>query len=182
MKKECLFGYKGAIRVYSLKLFLKASLYPIIITSIIVYLYDIEDNSGLLEQLEKLSNLIITIFPSLLAFLISGYALIVGFSSSDFIDYITLHANGKESIYQKLNVVFLFCIFSCFATLLFGFIVQTVMSLNIACRYAEEINICVLVFMIYQILFGIFTIKDVSINIFNFGQLRHHKSLNNKKK
>ena len=113
----------------------------------------------------------------MLGFTLSGYALMMGLSNSEFIQgLINFKEEGKEySLFQSLNTVFAVVLGMMFLTTLVGAFACVIVKAEISLpeRWVDFTNaynwfsLFVLIFLMY---YTINAIKDIVINIFNFGQ------------
>lgn len=146
--------------------------------SILFSIYALFHFENVLSPIEFIAALIIQILPGVLGFILAGYALMMGLSSSDYIKKLKQHRDQDydHSMFQTLNTTFAFVLFMLFSTLIFGVITLIIRNLN--CTYIEIIpielgnfiNRVYLALIIFLLLYSIITIKDIVINVFNFGQ------------
>lgn len=149
-----------------------------ILLSLIFSIYACYYQKDILVLIEIVTDLIIQILPGVLGFILAGYALMMGLSSSDYIKKLKQHKDQSydHSMFQTLNATFAFVLFMLFSTLIFG--VVTLIILKLECAYFEIIpmklgiiiNKAYLTFIIFLLLYSILAIKDIVINVFNFGQ------------
>jgi len=133
---------------------------------------------NIIDIIQFTANLIIQILPGVLGFILAGYALMMGLSSSDYIKKLKQHKdqNYDHSMFQTLNATFAFVLFMLFSTLIFGVITLIIIKLGciyiaiIPQRLGYFINWAYLTFILFLLFYSILSIKDIVINVFNFGQ------------
>ena len=178
-------GLAGILNIYTSSVFLKKP--PFLISTLIcagitisIFLYKVDPYlflHGLIEQL-------LSMFPNLLGFNLGGYALIVGFGNTALLQAMTKPSNGvSHSIFQQLNAIFAFSIILQVLTLLLGFLLSLIDSLDFKTAnffLADFINILVTIPLLLLCFWSLLMIPYVVSNIFNFGQM-HHFFLNNER-
>lgn len=169
------FGYKAVFSIYSSKLLWKSSILPLGITMVlntVILFSDINPYKLLLPLVENT----LSIVPGLLGFVLAGYALLIGYGSSEFIKFLSADNND---VFKKLNSTFAMSIYVQVITLTIGIIMNLILKTDIIKLYCG-INsticyYCMFIIMSFGLFWSIFTIKDMTINVFNFGQLRHYQ-------
>lgn len=145
-------GWGVVWRIYSKENLKKSIWLPLILTvvSFAVCFFSKKNPLGLIEYV---GSTILSVGPNMLGFTLSGYALMMGLSNSEFIQgLINFREEGKEySLFQSLNTVF---------AVVLGMMFLTTDMYNWICLF-------ILMFLMY---YTINAIKDIVINIFNFGQ------------
>lgn len=172
------FGWKKAFSLYSWKYFVKASILPIVFTlvSLIVSLFS---SNEAIYYIALLTDIVLNISPGVIGFLLSGYAIIIGFSSNEVVRFMSNKSQKTDrTLYQKQNAVFAVSIFSLLIGLIFAiftnFILKTEVnffSFDVATKIFNSVVLFLLLFIVY---FSVFSIKDLIINVFNFGQMIHY--------
>ena len=115
-------------------------------------------------------------YPSIVGFVLSGYALLIGFSNSELIQKLSKRKNeNKPALFQKINATFAMMLLMLVVTLLFSFVVSIVMEANVSgflflSGYENIINTATLYIFLFIIFYSLFSLLDVVMNIFNFGQ------------
>lgn len=130
-----------------------------------------------IELIEYISNIITSVGPSILGFTLSGYALMMGLSNSEFIQgLIRYKEQGKKySLFQSLNSTFAIVLGSMFVTTIIGVLAGLISKAQIEPLpffepISEAYNWFCLFIMVFLLFYTINSIKDIVINIFNFGQ------------
>lgn len=169
-------GWGVVWKIYS-KENLRKSLYLPLIFTIVSFVVCIFSEKSSLSLIEYVASTILSVGPNMLGFTLSGYALMMGLSNSDFIQgLINFKEEGKEySLFQSLNTVFAVVLGMMFLTTLVGAFTCVVVEAEISLpeRWVDFTNaynwfsLFVLIFLMY---YTINAIKDIVINIFNFGQ------------
>ena len=123
------------------------------------------------------ASTILSVGPNMLGFTLSGYALMMGLSNSEFVrGLINFKEEGKDySLFQSLNTIFAVVLGMMFLTTIVGAFACIVVKAEISLpeAWSSFINaynwVCLFVLM-FLMYYTINAIKDVVINIFNFGQ------------
>jgi len=181
MDKEANFGFKAIRRLYNIKLLIRGAKVPGILTFIILIffiLFDEVDKS----DLEVLVDLVLAYIPSLLGFVLSGYAILIGFGNIKFIAKKPESQDGetiyKPTIYQKLSTVFSMGLIMQIAMLLGSIVLKLVLRTEIPCinncfLVCRIINYSIFTLLVFGLLYITAMIKDLVVNIFNVSQYQH---------
>ena len=180
MAKPKQFGIKAIIRLYSKKLILKGAKLPLFITVLIMAIYCFYGHITK-ETLGVVIDLILSIIPNLLGFVLSGYALLIGFGNIELIAKKTKPNNEntevKPTLYQKVSVFAVGLIMQIFL-LAFSFVLKLILKLELPCLFGTYcicnlVNYIVFGLFVFGLLYVTVMIKDLVINIFNFSQVQH---------
>ena len=175
-KKVKNFGFGVILKNYSIKSFLKGAIIPLILSIIIERLFMVKQSIDVV-LLEDTVDLILGIVPNLLGFVLSGYALLIGFKIFDDVAKRQKDKNGP-TLYQKLNAIFSVGLIMQVFILVFAFTLKLILKAEINCPF-ENYCVCNLInsitffFLVFGTLYTIIMIKDLVVNIFNFSQLGH---------
>ncbi|MCD8178370.1 MAG: hypothetical protein LUE98_13485 [Tannerellaceae bacterium] len=101
MSKNKSTGWKIVWKIYPFCNLCKGCIKPIILT-VLTFIPVLFSIKAPLEHIEIVSVLITGAFPSIIGFVLTGYALIIGFSSSEIISYLAKDRNEKNIHYFKL--------------------------------------------------------------------------------
>ena len=175
------FGWETVFKLYTRKKFWEPSKRPLTCTLVVLPVFIFSTQTSLFF-ISEITNLIITIIPNVLGFLLGGYALLMGFSGSNIVETMSKSKDNKPTLYQKQNTVFAVALFALFIGLVAGLIVELILKAQIIVPlpYAdylpiEQFNYGILSLLCYILFYAVFAIKDMVINVFNFGQLIHLK-------
>lgn len=181
MAKAKNFGIQAILRIYNRKLLLKGAIMPFILTFIIVALFSIFGKVDI-SILGVVVDLILTIIPSLLGFVLSGYALLIGFGNIEVIAKKSKKDNdsseNKPTLYQKVSAVFAIGLIMQVLLLVFTFGLKILLKVELPCL-CGNISICnitnyiIFTLLIFGLFYVVVMIKDLVINIFNFSQVQH---------
>lgn len=169
------FGLSGIINDYRIEYFFKSIIYPValsIVLSIVFIVLEVDTY----DVIKSTVSMVIDIVPDLLGFLLGGYALLIGFGNQDVLKLITKAKGDTKSVYQSLNAVFSISLLSQFLVLLVAVFVNYLLVSNLESVFNHRLtkyinNIFSFIFMA-MIFWSILNIKDMIINIFNFGQIQ----------
>lgn len=179
-KKKSEFGWKAVLRNYRRKNFCKSLHRPIgfLVPIIFVTLWlDITPS----ELICSISNIIISGFPSLIGFIITGYAIFIGISSLDLLKELTKPLSTGKSLYQTVSSSFSFILLALIVTYIIGSICYASTSMTtfvpVFEDYSELIDIIeygILYILIFSLLYCIFSLLDVVVNIYNYSIYIQH--------
>lgn len=186
-KKISNFGIKALIELYDKKLLIKGAKLPFVMTLIIVVFFACFGRMDK-EIISSVVDLVLSIIPSLLGFVLSGYALLIGFGNIEIIakKKASEEGNRNPTLYQKVSTVFAVSLIMQIMLLVYAFGLKIILKINLPCLF-DNFLICRLTnYALFIVLtFGSFyvtvMIKDLVINIFNFGQIQHF-SINKSRK
>jgi hypothetical protein len=181
MAKPKKFGIKAIIKLYSAKLLFKGAKLPLLMTALIVALFII---FGIVDKttIESAVDLVLSIIPSLLGFVLSGYALLIGFGNIEIIAKKPKPKNGdnenKPTLYQRVSTVFAVGLFMQIFLLVFAFGLKLILKLDLTCIFdnfciCNILNYIVFTLLVFGLLYVTVMIKDLVVNIFNFSQVQH---------
>lgn len=119
-----------------------------------------------------------TIMPSLLGFVLGGYAIIIGFGNEKFMKSTAKISEDEPiSYYQTFSSVFAFSILCISFSLVISFVFYLIGLID-PIFYASDylidvINYIGLFILIFAVTYAIFQIPVMIINIFSFSQTHH---------
>ncbi|GAT62787.1 hypothetical protein [Paludibacter jiangxiensis] len=178
-KKTKNFGINAILKLYDLRLLWKGAKYPLIFTVIIVSIFLFVGEIDK-EIIKSVVDLILSIIPSLLGFVLSGYALLIGFGNIEIIAKRRQTEVDKEkpTLYQKVSTVFAVALIMQIVLLVFTFILKVLLQVDLPCIFdnciaCEIVNYIVFILLIFGLLYVTVMIKDLVVNIFNFSQIQH---------
>lgn len=170
--KSSFFGWPAVFQLYTLKDFLKDSIYPVIFSAIVMTLSIICDVESY-TLLGKTLNIGLTIVPVMLSLLIAAYAILLSMFCSNTGKTIANQNGGKELL-DELNSDFATSIFSSFIGILFFIGGSLIHQLKFDFIYADFVNYSALFLSDYLLFFSVFILKDLVIGIFNIGRVATH--------
>ena len=162
-------GWGVVWKIYSRENLKKSIWLPLVLTVV--------SGKASLDLIEYVASTILSVGPNMLGFTLSGYALMMGLSNSEFVrGLINFKEEGKDySLFQSLNTIFAVVLGMMFLTTIVGAFACIVVKAEISLpeAWSSFINaynwVCLFVLM-FLMYYTINAIKDVVINIFNFGQ------------
>lgn len=181
MAKTKSFGLKAILELYNIRLLLKGTKYPIIVTILIVGFFLVFGEVDK-EILASLVNLILSIIPSLLGFVLSGYALLIGFGNIEIIAKKPKSLNEdsiyKPTLYQKVSTVFAIGLIMQVFLLVLTFSLKMLLEINLPCLIentciCDLVNYSLFTLLVFCLLYVTIMIKDLVVTIFNFSQVQH---------
>ena len=76
-------GWNGVFSVYPLRKLLKGAIVPFLFLVISIIIYIAGEKHSPIALMNKVADIIISGFPSIIGFVLTGYALIIGFSGTE---------------------------------------------------------------------------------------------------
>lgn len=171
-------GFSGIWKNYPFKNLIKSLKYPSII-SLSLFILQLFSKKNVDDQILNLSELIITIIPNVLGFILTGYALIIGLTGTDTIIKMSKDKEAnKSSLFQIVNSTFAFVLIALTCIAIFGFVINYIVKadlfiLNFPNWMADYTNYLIFFLLALSIVYTLFAIKDIVLNVFNFGQFVH---------
>lgn len=167
-------GWRNAFSIYP-DLYLRKSLVkPLVlwVPSLIVYFGF--GSTDAFSMLGWMADFVKSSYPSILGFILTGHALIVGFSGSDFILHLAKERkDSKTTLLQDINSTFTMVIASLVVTFIFAAAVSFAIRCDLPCwNYSLAVGFNNFVFVVFLFLFfySLCSLLDVVISIFNLGQ------------
>lgn len=170
---------KGILQILKArKTFRKWPVAVSIVIALIISLYVGFSTKHSFLILQTLSEITMSVFPSLLGFSLGGYAIVVGFSNIDLIKN-TAKKEGY-SIYQKLSAIFaMSVVLQVFLTVI-TFFVSWVIKIDVVKIYNLNIptigcwvNITALFFILTLAIYSLLLMPYVVYNLFTLSQLNN---------
>lgn len=167
-------GWHGVFTIYPIRKLGKGCILPgiMMIFSVAAYCFSEADALSLMQ---KVSDFITSGFPSIIGFVLTGYALLIGFSGTELFDGMARSSvdNKDHSYFQLVNSIFAVVLGIVVLTYIVGCVVGLVISMEIEWPFAKgyayfnNIAFCAFLFLFY---YSIFALVDIIVNIFNIGQ------------
>lgn len=168
MKEKLNFGWKGVFKEYTYCDFLNDSIVPFF-ASLIILSSTYYTKIPSLDILSSVTDMSLSILPSILALLVTGYAILISFYWSDKAKDI-LQKDGA-SLLSSLNSSFAMLILTIIISLFYCIVVKTISIFQISFCFGDWVNISVIFIQLYLIFFIFGTLKDAVIDIYNIGNL-----------
>jgi hypothetical protein len=165
-----IFGWKSVFKNYTLLDALKDCKYPSCI-SLTLTLMIIFSSSDIFVSLQKIILWSIGIIPNILALLLAGYAIVLTVFWSDYGKNIRKYETGRRLL-NNINSSYAATILIMVITLLLNLSIDLITSFEIVApvRISKSVNVTAIFFVITLLIFSIWLLKDIAINIFNLGQ------------
>ncbi len=170
-----LMGLSGLFSIYPRKNLWKSMRYPLLIDTGLLSLFIIL-KGDIYTQIRFLTETIMAVVPNILGFILTGYTVIVSVTESKYLKLMVKPLpNKKVTLYQIVNSTFAMVLLTLCTTLLVGFVANYMVKANLTIldsltRYTNILNALSLFVLLFFFLYAVFAIKDVVINVFNFGQ------------
>ena len=137
MSKKKSTGWKIVWEIYPFCNLCKGCIKPIILTALTLIPLLFSKKIPF-EHIEIVSTLITSAFPSIIGFVLTGYALIIGFSSSEIISYLAKDRNEKKySLFQIVNSTFAIVMGAIICTFLYGTFCQFIQKAQVPFLFSK---------------------------------------------
>ena len=167
-------GWKVAFSIYPEIYFKKSLVKPGALWGISLIVFFCFSETDSLDMLGWMADFIKSSFPSILGFILTGHALIVGFSGSDFILHLAKDRKDSDTtLLQDTNTTFTIVIASMVLNLLIGAVVGFLLKAELPCwdyDLAKIVNAIVFSVVLFVFYYSVCSLFDVVISIFNLGQ------------
>lgn len=167
--KKSIFGWKAVFQYYSLKDFFYDSIIPIVVAIIICFVIIIS-KSCVFDQLKHIVNVGISIIPTLIALLLAAYAIMLNLLSNNEMSILKSSTDGKK-LAKSINANFASCILISIIAIVVLFIISSIANMNIQVEYSSWINYSILFIVCYLLVFSIYSLINIVIDIYNCGQI-----------
>ena len=165
-------GLKGFIIQYFFKCtkeFQKSLINSVLLTIILIIVYIKSDRSDI-DLLNNILSISLKVSPSLLAFTLAGYSVIMGKDSKGLKKYKTF---SGITMYQQLNATFIAMLLSALICLIVTAVVSFIASANISTENEDVdrvINFSSFSLVSFLLSYTFFAVKDLISNLFSLGQ------------
>lgn len=169
-------GWNGVFSVYPLRKLWKGAIIPFLFLVISIAVYFMGEKHSPIDLMKKVADIITSGFPSIIGFVLTGYALIIGFSDTELVGKMARIEVDKEghSYFEVVNSIFAVVLRVVVSTYIAACLVSYVLELQISWPFNDNCADCfnTLCFFIFLFLFyySIFALLDIIVNIFNIGQ------------
>lgn len=169
-------GWNGVFSVYPLRKLLKGAIIPFLFLVISIAVYFMGEKHTSIDLMNKVADIITSGFPSIIGFVLTGYALIIGFSDTELVGKMAHIEVDKEghSYFEVVSSIFAVVLGVVVLTYITACLVAYVLELQISWPFDDNCADCfnTLCFFIFLFLFyySIFALLNIIVNIFNIGQ------------
>lgn len=167
-KQSSIFGWKSVLYNYGWKGFLLDSIFPVIISTSLCFVMLLTD-TNIYVQLKHLLGIGIAVVPAMVALILTAYTIMLAFIIGDKFISIKNTKKGKELI-QGLNSSFAACLLVSTIAIITMIIVSSIANMDIAIENSNQINYTVFFSICYLLLYSIYILIGIVIDIFNSGQ------------
>lgn len=175
MPNHKMVGWRSAWRIYPYKSLFKSLWRPFLL-EILSCLLISGSSVSTIDILEYVCSFVNGGYPSIVGFVLSGYALLIGFSNSELIQMLSKRKNnGEPTLFQKVNATFSIMLLMLVLTLVVSLVLSMIIHAKVSvCLFfegnVEIINKIVLYLFLFMVYYSLLSLLDVVMNIFNFGQ------------
>jgi glucan phosphoethanolaminetransferase (alkaline phosphatase superfamily) len=170
-KNKDIIGWGAVYRSYGIKDGIKDAIIPFLI-SIILILGALVFCLDTLNVLIKVIDISLSVLPAIISLLLAAYAIVLTLFWSEYGKRIRQYKNGR-SLLSNLNASF-----AAILLMIIGLIVcivfQSIISFDIdvaPIALANVVNLASLFLVLFILCLSIYSLKDITINIFNLGQV-----------
>lgn len=168
-KDNTLFGWRAVFKQYGWRDLLMDSVYPLIITILIVLILVFFSSVDSYIVLQNIVNIGLSVVPAMVALILTAYTIILAFIISDKMNAIKNSEESRDLI-KGLNSGFASCLLFSTISLIILVITSNVMAMKIYSPYSVVINFIVFFIICFLVMLSITILWGVIIDIFNSGQ------------
>lgn len=165
-------GWKRVFANYSYSNFKKSLWKPSLAIGCVI-VFTLYSDFDTLDLIQILSNLINNSMPSLIGFVLTGYAIIIGLSNSELIEK-TMEDSKEVTLFQRINSTFAIVLCFMIISYILGILTEIILRMNITIpldgKHVNCLNCIWLYLLGYLLFYTIFSLFDIVINVFNLGE------------
>lgn len=169
-KRKSLFGWSNVFYNYSLQDFAKDAWMPFLIALVLLAVAML-NNTDMYVQVGKILDLGISIIPSMVALIVAAYTIMLSFILSDKVTSIKNKEGGADFI-QSINSGFAFCLLISILTIIMMVLAKGIcnMQVEVEPTLADIINYVVYFLFSFLLVYSVFILIGIVIDIYNSGQ------------
>lgn len=167
-KRDSVFGLCNVIKNYGWNGFFKDSIIPMIISIVLCIIIYLTEND-ITIQIKFLLNLGISVVPSMTAFILAAYTIMLSFIFGKAKDKLKQTEEGRKLI-KSINGGFAACLLLSILTIIVLVFVSILVNLNIKIDCPNVVNYPIFFFVCYLLVYSVYVIFGVVIDLFNSGQ------------
>lgn len=169
-KRKSLFGWSNVFYNYSLLDFAKDAWMPFLIALVLLAVAML-NHTDMYVQVEKILDLGISIIPSMVALIVAAYTIMLSFILSDKVTSIKNKEGGADFI-QSINSGFAFCLLISILTIIMMVLAKGIcnMQVEVESTLADIINYVVYFLFSFLLVYSVFILIGIVIDIYNSGQ------------
>lgn len=169
-------GWNGVFSIYPLRKLWKGAIIPFLFLVVSIVVYFFGENHSPIDLMNNLADIIISGFPSIIGFVLTGYALIIGFSGTELVGKMACIEVDQEghSYFEVVSSIFAVVLGVVVLTYIIACLVSYALELQILWpfdnNYADCFNtVCFFIFL-FLFYYSLFALLDIIVNVFNIGQ------------
>lgn len=169
-------GWNGVFSIYPLRKLWKGAIIPFLFLVVSIVVYFFGENHSPIDLMNNLADIIISGFPSIIGFVLTGYALIIGFSGTELVGKMACIEVDQEghSYFEVVSSIFAVVWGVVVLTYIIACLVSYALELQILWpfdnNYADCFNtVCFFIFL-FLFYYSLFALLDIIVNVFNIGQ------------
>lgn len=171
-KNRDIIGWGAVFRSYGIKDGIKDTVIPFLISFVLI-LGNLIFCLDTLNVLKKIIDISLSVLPAIISLLLAAYAIVLTLFWSEYGKRIRQYKNGK-SLLSSLNASFAAILLLMIIGLIICIVFQSIISFDIgiiSIDLANVVNIFALFLVLFVLCLSIYSLKDITINIFNLGQV-----------
>lgn len=169
-------GWGGVFDTYPLRKLLKGAIIPLFFLLASIVIYCLGENHDAIALMTNVVDIISSGFPSIIGFVLTGYALIIGFSGTELVGKMACVKVDEKghSYFEVVSSIFAVVLGVVVSTYIIACIVSYILELHIQWPFNNNCADCfnTVCFFIFLFIFyySIFALLDIIVNVFNIGQ------------
>lgn len=167
-KQNSLFGWQRVFKNYSFEDILEDVTIPFTISSFICLCTLFSDES-MYNITISFIDLAVSIVPIMVTLIVAAYTIMLSFIMGEKTSVMKSTDEGKQLI-QKLNSSFAVSLAISIFTVIVSVVCKCIALMNIPCLYADIVNYFISFIVCFLLLFCIYILYGIVIDIFNSGQ------------
>ena len=169
-------GWGGVFDTYPLRKLLKGAIIPLFFLLASIVIYCLGENHDAITLMTNVVDIISSGFPSIIGFVLTGYALIIGFSGTELVGKMAcVEVDEKgHSYFEVVSSIFAVVLGVVVSTYIMACLVSYVLELKISWpfdnNYCDYFNTGCFFIFLFLFYYSIFSLLDIIVNVFNIGQ------------
>ena len=163
--------------IYPVRKFFKGCIRPLIAILISFFFFMLSDAPDPIKLIQMIGNIITSGFPSIIGFVLTGYALIIGFRGAELIRKLSSFkpGGGEHSYFEIVNAIFAVVLCIIITDYILACITCYIIELKIqwpfTCWNSYGYNTVFFFIFLFFFYYSIFSLIDIVLNIFNIGKI-----------
>lgn len=179
-KGYSIFGWKSAFRSYTKRDLAKDSLFPVII-AILITLLSYFCGKNMVVELFKIVNVGLSVTPAMMSILLAAYAILMSMYWSPICEKMK-HSEKGNKLLNEINSSFAIAIKVICLGVLYLLLISSIGIVNLPFEIMNPniVNALLFAIALYFMLFSIWIIKDIALNIYNLASFNVNTEIKEK--